>query len=301
MADTGTGTFVGTVEHVAIVLHSEKTGPSDKKALKRALRERGVRDLSWHAVAKGAKATKATTRAIADGAEVVVVCGGDGTVRAASQALVGTDVPLAVLPTGTANLFVNGLGLPSDAGAVADAIVCGARRRLDSATCNDQAFNVMAGTGFDAALLDTAERGKDRWGTLAYVRAGIVESRRRAPFALQVHVDDHVVHDGEATGVLVANIGRLRAGVEALPDANPHDGLLDVAVITASGARAWMALMTSAVLHRQQLSGHVEITQGAEVVIELAAKHRFELDGGVKGKVRRLEIGVRPSSLVVCG
>lgn len=203
--------------------------------------------------------------------------------------------PLTLLGTagfgGRANLFQTGVserpgfGLATLAGALA----------LDKRSA------ISAVLLLDAALLDTAERGKDRWGTLAYVRAGIVESRRRAPFALQVHVDDHVVHDGEATGVLVANIGRLRAGVEALPDANPHDGLLDVAVITASGARAWMALMTSAVLHRQQLSGHVEITQGAEVVIELAAKHRFELDGGVKGKVRRLEIGVRPSSLVVCG
>ena len=59
--------------------------------------------------------------------------------------------------------------------------------------------------------------------------------------------------------------------------------------------------MTRALLSRQQRSGQVEITQGAEVVIALAAKHRFELDGGVKGTVRRLEIGVRPSSLVVCG
>lgn len=298
---TGTGTFVGHIDHAAVVLHAEKTDPSAKKALKRALRDHGIQHLSWYSVDKGRKATKATTRAVADGAEVVVVCGGDGTVRAASQALVGTDVPLAVFPTGTANLFVNGLELPSDATAVAAAIVGGVRRRLDSATCNGLSFNVMAGTGFDAAMLDTAEEAKGRWGTLAYVRAGIVESRRRAPFPLQVRVDDKVVHDGEATGVLVANIGRLRAGVEALPDADPQDGLLDVAVITASGAKAWMALMTSAVLHRQQLSGHVEISRGTDVVVDLPVKHRFELDGGVKGKVRRLEIGLRPSSLLVCG
>lgn len=289
------------MQHVAIVTNTEKTDPRARKALKRALRERGLDQLSWHTVTKGSKAKRAATRALADGADVVIACGGDGTVRAASEALVGTSAALAVLPTGTANLFANGLGLPTRPADVAAAVADGARRRLDSATCNGRTFNVMAGTGFDAAMLDTAEDGKTRWGTLAYVRAGIVESRRRAAFPLCVRVDDRVVHDGEATGVLVANIGRLRAGIEALPDADPQDGLLDVAVITAAGAKEWMSLMTSAVLHRQQLSGHVEIDRGAEVTIELGAKHRYELDGGVKGRLRRLELAVQPASLLVCG
>lgn len=289
------------MNHVAIVLNDQKTDPRAKKALKRALRDHGVERLSWRTISKGSDAKRATKRALEDGPGAVVVCGGDGTVRAASEALVGTGVPLAVLPTGTANLFANGLGLPTDAQEVAAAVTHGVRRRIDSATCNGRTFNVMAGTGFDAAMLDTAEDAKSRWGTLAYVRAGIVESRRRAPFPLEVRVDDRLVHEGDATGVLVANIGRLRAGIEALPDADPHDGLLDVAVITASGAKAWMSLMTSAVLHRQQLSGHVEISQGSKVAIELGAKHRFELDGGVKGRTKRLDLGIRPGSLLVCG
>ncbi len=292
---------VRSVEHVGIVLHTDKTAPSEKRALQRALRERGVRHLSWLPIDRGRRATKAARRAVAEGADVVVACGGDGTVRAASQALAGSGVPLAVLPTGTANLFVHGLDLPSSAAAVADAVVGSTRRCVDSATCNGMAFNVMAGTGFDAALLDAAEPTKDRWGTLAYLRAGIAESRRVAPFPLQVRVDDHLVHDGPATGVLVANIGRLRAGIDALPDADPQDGQLDVAVITAAGARAWMSLMSSAVLHRQRRSAHVEIARGTDVVVDLAGKRRFELDGGVKGKARRLEIGLRPSALVVCG
>lgn len=286
---------------VAIVINSEKTPAATKKELRRALRDHGLDRLAWYSVTKGSAARKAAKRARRDGASVVIACGGDGTVRAASEALVGTGIPLAVLPTGTANLFANGVDLPHRPADVAAAIASGARRTLDSATCNDMTFNVMAGTGFDAAMLDTAEDAKERWGTLAYVRAGIVEARRRAPFPISVRVDDRVVHDGDATGLLVANIGRLRAGIEALPDADPRDGLLDVAVITASGAREWMSLMTSAVLHRQQLAGHVEITRGERVQVELPAKHRFELDGGVKGRVRELDMRVRPAALTVCG
>lgn len=90
------------------------------------------------------------------------MCGGDGTVRAVSEALSGTKSLLAVVPAGTANLFATGLKLPSDPADVIAAVVAGASIRLDNGTCNGQTFNVMAGSGFDAAMIADAEDGKER-------------------------------------------------------------------------------------------------------------------------------------------
>src|SRR5262245_66690405 len=89
--------------------------------------------------------------AVGAGADVVFVCGGDGTVRACADALAGTEVALAVLPGGTGNLLVANLELPSDVDSVVTAALRGRRRRIDLGILDDAHFAVMAGIGFDAA------------------------------------------------------------------------------------------------------------------------------------------------------
>ena len=103
-------------------------------------------------------------------------------------------------------------------------------------------FLVMAGIGFDAALIDAADDDKERLGMVAYLRAGAKEVRDRKPFPVKVELDGDEVFDGDASCVLVANIGTLK-GFEAFPDAVPTDGTLDAAVVTASGVREWAGLM----------------------------------------------------------
>ena len=145
---------------------------------------------------KASKAKDAVRKARKHGADVVVVCGGDGTVRAAAEALVGTGVALAVVPTGTANLFADGLSLPTAPTAVVSLVVDGQRRTIDSGVCNDMTFNVMAGTGLDAALIDGADAAKERLGMLSYVRAGLADARRREPFQAEVTIDNAPFYDG---------------------------------------------------------------------------------------------------------
>ena len=99
---------------VAVVANTIKLPKGDAGKLKQALREAGLDPTTWIAIEKGSAATKAAAKALDRGADVVLVCGGDGTVRAASQALVGTDAALAVFPTGTANLFASAMNFPDD-------------------------------------------------------------------------------------------------------------------------------------------------------------------------------------------
>ncbi len=285
-------------DRVAVVAHERKLDPGVGAELRRALTDAGF-DVSWIAIRKGSAATGAVCDALERGADRIVVCGGDGTVRAAVQALVGTQTPLAVLPAGTANLFAGALHLPTGPAEIAAAMRAGTTRRLDTGRCNGRSFAVMAGTGLDAAMIDTADDDKARLGTLAYVRAGVREARRRTPFDARVSVDGELVFEGEATCVLVANIGTLKGGIDAFPAASPEDGRLDVAVVTATGLRQWGSMMWRTVRGAPGSSDHVHLTAGSRIMVRLAQRHRFELDGGTKGRARTLRFKVVSASLSV--
>ena len=285
---------------VAVVANTKKFDQRGRRRLQDALQDGGLTPQEWITVPKGSAATKATKKALDRGAEVVLVCGGDGTVRAASEALIGTDAAIAVLPMGTANAFAAAMDIPEDPAGVVELIRGGERRRIDTGTCNGMTFNLMAGAGFDAALIDSADDDKDRLGMVAYVRSGVQQAREREAFEMRVDIDGDRVFTGPASCVLVANIGTLKGGIEAFPDSSPTDGVLDVAVVTATGLKAWAGLVVSAVRGRQHLTGHARMWTGQTVCVRTDAKHRFELDGGVKGKAKRLEFGIAPQSLTVC-
>jgi diacylglycerol kinase (ATP) len=285
---------------VAVIANTQKFAKKDARSLRRALADAGIDDVYWREVERGSDAKKAAHKAMKHDAQTVVVCGGDGSIRAAAEALVDTPTALAVVPCGTANLFATGLGLPTGIDDIVKAIISGGRRTIDSATCNGLTFNVMAGSGFDVAMLAQAEDDKERLGTLAYLRAGVHQVRRRKMFRAKVTVDGNTFFEGEATCVLVGKLGSLKGGIKTFPDASPTDGQLHVAVVTAVGMREWAALMAKAVVRKQQSSSHAEMGAGTAVEVTFKDKRHFELDGGVKGKAKTLDFEINPRSLVIC-
>jgi len=285
---------------VAVVAHRDKLDAGNEQRLRSALAEAGLSTASWTLISKGKLAAGAVTEAVDDGAEVVVVGGGDGTVRAGAGALVHRQAALAVLPVGTANLFAGALELPVEPADVVALIGSGQRRTIDTGRCNGEPFIVMAGTGFDAAMVDAADSSKERLGMIAYLRAGFREARTRKPFEATVTIDGDGIFAGEATSVIVGNVGTLKGGVVAFPGAALDDGLLDVGIVTAEGIRQWASLMAATVRKRQRDSPYAQLSRGRQIRVVLDGKHPFELDGGAKGKAKRLELEVIPASLTVC-
>ncbi|HEY0519957.1 MAG TPA: diacylglycerol kinase family protein, partial [Ilumatobacteraceae bacterium] len=253
------------MSNVAVIANTKKIAKKDVRRLRDALATAGLGDARWYTIEKGSESKTAAKKALKRGAHTVVVCGGDGSVRAAAEALVGSDTALAVVPSGTANLFASGLELPTDLDEIVELITRGDRRSIDTAVCNGQTFNVMAGSGFDVAMLSDAEEDKERLGTFAYVGAAVRETRRRKMFDTEVEIDGEPFYKGKSSCVLVGNTGSLKGGIEAFPDATPTDGRLHVAVVTAVGMREWANLMFSAALRRQQLSKQSEIGEGTTV------------------------------------
>ncbi len=285
---------------IAVVANRKKLTAAVARDVRAALGRVGHADAAWIDVRRASAATPAAAKAVKNGADTVIACGGDGTVRAVAEALAGTGAALAVMPTGTANLFAGALRLPRQADQLMDLIIDGHRRTIDTGRCKGMTFNVMAGAGLDAALISAADRHKERLGTFAYLRAGAREARHSTAIDTTVEVDGTVLYDGPSSCVLVGNLGKLTGGLVAFPDASPHDGMLDVGVLSATGTKQWASLMLSVARRRQHASPYACMGRGAEITVRLADRQPFELDGGAKGRARRLRFRVEPSSLVVC-
>lgn len=287
-------------DRVAVVAHRRKTlrgGSPD--ALRAALRREGVPDPLWYEVSKSRKAPKQARRALAAGADLVLVWGGDGMVQRITDALAGSGVPVGLLPAGTANLLAANLGVPVDIGPAVRTALHGADRRLDLGTFDGEHFAVMAGVGFDAALVGGADRkAKARLGRLAYFRAG-VRSVRGPAVGATVTVDGAVWYRGPVSCVLLGNVGRITGGIPAFDDAEPDDGLLEVGVATAEGALQWARTLGRMALGRSERSPFVRITRGRTVEVGLDTALPYELDGGARGEVTSFTAAVDPGALTV--
>src|SRR5215469_17333799 len=138
---------------VAVVAHNRKNHGGGLAQLRLELAGQGVRDPVWYEVKKSRHAPKYARQAAKDGADVLFVWGGDGTVQRCIDAVAGTGTAVAILPAGTANLLAANLGIPHDLAEAVRVGLHGDRRRLDTGTVNGERFTVMAGAGFDARMI----------------------------------------------------------------------------------------------------------------------------------------------------
>ncbi|GGM80825.1 hypothetical protein GCM10007977_097890 [Dactylosporangium sucinum] len=284
---------------MAVVAHRKKLLGGGLDELRRAIEDAGVEAPLWYEVGKSRKAPKRVRKALRHGAEVVVVWGGDGMVQRCADALAGTDVVLAIVPAGTANLFATALGIPRDIASAVHIGLRGRRTRYDLGRLGDEHFAVMAGAGFDAALIDDADRRlKQRAGKLAYLRTALRHVRDR-PVETSVELDGQPWFAGPATCVLLGNIGTIAGGIDAFDDASPFDGRLEVGVATAHGALQWARTLGRMAAGRTGASPFVRLASARTVTVRFAEPVLLELDGGARKPVRRIEAEAVPAAVTI--
>jgi diacylglycerol kinase family enzyme len=301
MPDTRTRRRSSRAPRSAVVVNPAKAGDvrTLRATVNAALVKAGWPEPAWYETTPEEPGRSQTRTAIADGAEVVFVCGGDGTVMSAVSAMAGSDAALAILPAGTGNLLAANLGLATELAAGLEVAVEGAQRRIDVGMVGDHRYVVMAGMGFDAQMLDaTSERAKARFGWPAYVVGGARRLFDR-PVPVTISVDGGEPLRRHARTVLVANVGRLQGGVRLLVDAAPDDGLLDVAVLTPRHLGAWLALAWG-VLRRRPRVPSMETFRGTRVEIVSDRPLPRELDGDLIEPGTRLSVEIMPAALWLC-
>jgi len=285
---------------IAVVAHTRKSLGGGLGELRELLAREGVTDPLWHEVARSRKAPGAARRAVADGAKLLFVWGGDGTVQRCIDAVAGTGTVIAILPAGTANLLATNLHVPDDLPAAVRVGLHGEHRALDTGLVNGEHFAVMAGAGFDARMIAGADRGmKDHLGRAAYLYTGARNLSARRVKAT-VKVDGRRFFKGRVSCVLVGNVGKILGGIEAFADAQPDDGLLELGVVTARNPVEWARTLGRVALGAPEKSPFVEVTRGRKIKVRFDRQLPYELDGGARSAVTQLRIKVRPSSIKVC-
>ncbi len=285
---------------VAVIAHAGKSFGGGLVELRRELEKQGVPDPLWIEVPKSRKAPKQVRRALEQGADLFFVWGGDGMVQRSIDALGDSDAAIAIVPAGTANLFASNLEIPQDIEEAVRIGLQGPRRALDVGRMNGERFAVMAGAGFDAQMIREADGGlKDRIGRMAYVWTGMKQLGRK-PFGATIKVDGATWFDGQASSVLIGNVGKLFAGVEAFEDASPDDGKLELGVVTADGLIEWTRTIARTAVGSTSASPFVQTTKATSVKVKFDRKILYELDGGDRKPVRSLKVEIEPAAITVC-
>lgn len=169
--------------------------------------------------------------AIAAGADLVIASGGDGTVSAVAEAVMQTDIPLGVIPRGTANAFSVALGIPTNLRAACETILSGTTQQVDVATCNGAPMVLLGGIGFEAETVERANREmKNRFGVLAYLVAGMQQIADQEAFSADIEINGEV-NQFECSAITVANAAPPTSVMaQGFGEVIADDGLLDVTI-----------------------------------------------------------------------
>jgi len=277
--------------------------PGKIERLTRALAQRGI-DVSQLPTKRAGDATQLAAQAVNGGAEIVIVCGGDGTINEAAQSLVGTETALAVWPSGTANVLARELRLPCDETAFSELIANRSARAISvgSAVKPDTGwqryFLLMAGIGLDATIVNSVDPGLKRLiGAGAYLASGLGYLARfpLTPFSIDLNGRRH-----ESTFTVISNAANYAVCFTLAPGAVMDDDKLDVCVFNS---RSRLAYLTYAFLSmargRHTRSPNVVYQPAREVKANSNDKALVQLDGDVMGNLpMRFEIAPRALRII---
>jgi diacylglycerol kinase (ATP) len=309
--------------HIAVVWNPSKTEKETLEAgLTEAIGEGATPEISWWETTEEDPGQGPTKDALAAGADLIIVAGGDGTVRAAAEHLadVSSETQLGIIPLGTGNLLARNLDVPiNDLPAAFVRALEGDARPIDVGWVEVElaggperhAFAVMVGFGIDAHMIaETNDDLKDKAGWLAYV-----ESLGRALAASEVvpfHItkDDQPARDEEGHTLLIANCGSLQGGITLLPDAVPDDGELDYLVLSAEGIAQWAGTLKTMMWDnglKRLISDSDEVTSTDDVnhgrakklAVTLPEARAFEIDGEEVGETKSFTVSIQPAAIHV--
>ena len=240
-------------------------------------------NLKIHQTTPEVNAEQLTQAAISAHADVVIAAGGDGTVSAVAGALIGTGISLGIIPRGTANAFAVALGIPGllPIHHACQVILAGHSQTIDAAYCNGTPMILLAGIGYEARVVELADRElKNQWGPLAYLMSGWQSIDNQRQFETEIESEGNryqfwagvitIANAAPTTSILAQGAGQVIW----------DDGLLDVTIATAENK-----------LHA--------ITTMLKLFGAAITKTGLEQQNVVHGRTRRLKVMTNPPQKVV--
>jgi diacylglycerol kinase (ATP) len=296
-----------------------------KAVVKSAESQAGWNKSHWYETSVLDPGGEVTKQALGKGADVVLAAGGDGTIRAVAEALRGTDVPIALLPSGTGNLLARNMALTLDNLSVSvETAFQGTARPIDvglveaergDGSRTSHVFLVMAGLGLDAQMAaNTNAVLKARVGWIAYIDAIARAVRDNNRVKVRYSLDGGPQASATVNTVIVGNCGLLPGGIQLLPEAVIDDGVFDVVAFRPGGFVGWVQIYMklvweNGVLRRSTVGRRIvsmsrevralRYLRGKELTIRLEHPEEFELDGDPFGEAIALKAKVDHLGLLV--
>jgi diacylglycerol kinase (ATP) len=263
--------------------------------------------------------------AVADGADLVIAIGGDGTVNPVGSALVATGVALGVVPAGTGNVLAGNIGIPFNRASALVTAFEGSDRTIDVGEVSyvsedgDRAsrdFLVMAGFGLDVDMIAGAdERVKRRFGWVAYVGPIAKSLTRRKRVTASYTSGGTAVAESPLHSFIVGNCGGVSGGFRLLPEAEPDDRQLDLLAIRSAERRdlsllanwlrpynlpvRWARRRASATAAGNRPGGAFHYERTVDATVSVTTPVTIQADGEILGEVTSARFALRPGRLVV--
>ncbi len=291
-----------TWNRILVVLNpvAGTTDPRDVRGVvERMFAHRSSTSYSLYETAEADDVTEIVRRRLAEGFDVVVASGGDGTVSSVAAALIGTDIPMAILPAGTANVFARDLRIPSDLSAAAALLDDEPRlRAVDVMQRGQTSFLLNVGVGLTARMMRRADRdAKSQLGFFAYVLAGLgtLRNARRRRFRIIADGNSHVF---SAVEVFVVNCPALGVPHVRIGDGiRVDDGRIDVFVFRPKRLTDYLRIAGSILFSRERENSHItHLSVEDTVIIECHEALPVQGDGDVIASAP-LTIRVRPRAV----
>lgn len=217
--------------------------------------------------------------------DAVVASGGDGTVATVNYLLANTGVPVLPFPAGTANLLALNLSSPLEPHALAKMVR--EMRTLDfdmgeiEVADKRFGFGIMAGAGYDAAIMHGAEPAKRLFGPMAYLSAAIANPLPQTS-RFTIELDGKTVQS-EGVGILLVNFSRIQFDIAVTHENKPRDGVFDVVVLKAQNAFELIPALLAGILDRggdfPDRTGALEIHRARTVRVEADPPMEVQYDG----------------------
>jgi diacylglycerol kinase (ATP) len=272
------------------VIMNPMAGTAAGEAIRAALASyfvEGQSRLEIHETGEGDDVGAVVRDRLAKGVDLVVAAGGDGTVSAVADALVGSGVPLGILPMGTANVLSRDLDIPLDVD-LASRLLAGDHdlATIDAMKVGGRHYLTQIGVGLDALMIrDTSTEQKRRFGKAAYLWTAITRLAGHQPRRFFLEIDGRAIKT-RASQVIVANVGTLgQPPFRWGPDIRLDDGVLDVCVSKAKTLFHYLALFWHVVRHKHKADPNVRYFRASKfAAIATARPQPVQADGELIGE-----------------
>ena len=229
--------------------------------------------------------------------DVIAVAGGDGTVNLLAKILNGNDIPLLIIPFGSANGMAKELKLGNRADSTLSLISTGERRKIDLLKINGNICIHLGDVGFNASIVKRFDQDPKR-GLWTYARHLFKELFLINSYKFQINFDNQQIKR-RAVSVTFANASKYGTGAVINPLGKLDDGKFELVIIKPFPKIHLLSISWKMFIGRLQTSEFVEVFSCKKAVVQTSKKTTLQIDGEIIGKTKEINVEVLPNALTV--